>query len=204
MPSTIAPGVHEISAWSESGGKDYRVFLFADGTPTLVDTGKPDTTSGIIEGIEAVGVEPERLVITHGDGDHVGGFDAIVDRFDPESWVPEGMDPDAEAAPDHRFSDGAKIGRFVAVHTPGHEPEHHAIIDEAAGIAVMGDAVNGSDRRGLPAGYFTLPSGSRDLDLAVESLRKLLGYDFDVGLVFHGTSVTEDARDVLDRYVNPR
>jgi glyoxylase-like metal-dependent hydrolase (beta-lactamase superfamily II) len=203
MPTEVATDVYEISAWSEDGGKDYRVFLFAAGTPTLVDTGKPDTASAIIDGIEAVGVEPERVVITHGDGDHVGGFDAVVDRFAPETWVPEGTDLDAESTPTHWFSDGDRIGRFVAVHTPGHEPEHHVVIDEPAGIAVMGDAANGSDRRGLPPGYFTLPSSSTDLDQALESLRKLLDYDFDVGLVFHGSSVMEDARDKLDRYVNP-
>lgn len=203
MPTPITDDVYEISAWSEDGGKDYRVYLFTDGTPTLVDTGKPDTAGGIIDGIEAVGVAPERLVITHGDGDHVGGFDAIVDRYDPETWVPEATALDAAADPTHRFSDGATIGRFVAVHTPGHEPDHHVVVDETAGIAVMGDAANGSDRRGLPTGYFTLPSSSQDLDLAMESLQKLLDYDFDVGLVYHGTSVTEDAHEKLDAYVNP-
>lgn len=203
MPTEVAPDVHEISAWSADGGKDYRVFLFTAGTPTLFDTAKPDTASGIVEGIEAVGTRPERIVITHGDGDHVGGFDALVERYDPETWVPARTTLDARASPTHRYSDGDRIGRFLAVHTPGHEPDQHVIVDEAAGVAVMGDAANGADRRGLPPGYFTLPSSSDDLDVAMESLRKLLAYDLDVGLVYHGTSVLEDAGAKLDRYVDP-
>lgn len=203
MPTEIIPDVYEITGWSESRGKEYRIFLFAAGTPTLVDTGKPDTVDEMIEDIESVGIEPERLIITHGDSDHIGGFDEVVERFDPVSWVPEQTALDAASEPTHRFTDGAEIGRFEAVHTPGHEPDNHVLIDGTTGIAVMGDAANGSDRRGLPPGYFTIPSSSKDLDRAVESLRDLLAHDFDVALMFHGSSVMEDAHGKLDRYVNP-
>ena len=202
MISKIVPDVYEISARSAERGKEYRVFLFTNGTTTLVDTGRSDTTSGIIDGIEQIGEDPERLLITHGDRDHIGGFDAIVDRYDPESWVPEQTELTTESSPTHRYTNETTIGRFLAVHAPGHEPDNHVIIDQTKGIAVMGDAANGSDRRGLPAGYFTLPSSSQDLDLALKSLEKLLDYEFDLGLVFHGTSVRENAHEKLERYVS--
>lgn len=68
----------------------------------------------------------------------------------------------------------------------------------------MGDAVFGSDLRGLPAGYYVLPPAvySEDLNLADESLGKLLDFEFDVALLYHGSSVWEDAREKLDRFVN--
>jgi hypothetical protein len=68
---------------------------------------------------------------------------------------------------------------------------------------VLGDALSGADQRGLPAGYFHLPPAvySKDLNLAEESLERLLEYDFEVGLVYHGSSVTEDARAKVGRYV---
>jgi hydroxyacylglutathione hydrolase len=202
VPTEITDGVYDITAREEPSGKRYRVFLFTEGTPTLVDTGLPDSVETVVAGIEEVGVEPERLIVTHGDGDHVGGFDGIVEAFDPETWVPEATDAGVEA--DHRYGDGDRIGRFVAVHAPGHEPDNHALIDEDAGIAVMGDAISGADQRGLPAGNFHLPPAvySQDLNQAEESLERLLEYEFDVALVFHGSSVTEDAHAKLDRYVN--
>ena len=200
MPAEILDGVYDITCTDRLSR--LRVHLFVDGTPTLVDTGLADTTAALVEGIEEVGVEPERLVLTHGDGDHSGGFDAVVEEYDPETWVPAETALETENDPDHRFGDGTSIGRFVAVHTPGHRDDTYVLVDEDAGVVVMGDTVGGADRRGLPPGYFTLPPNSEDLGLAEESLERLLDYDFDVGLVSHGTSVTEDARGKIDRYVN--
>jgi glyoxylase-like metal-dependent hydrolase (beta-lactamase superfamily II) len=204
MPTEIAEDVYDITCLDEEGGKRYRVFLFADGTPTLVDAGLADTTDALTAGVEEVGVTPERLVVTHGDGDHIGGFDGVVDAYGVETWVPEQTNVETKHYPDHRYGDGDEVGRFTAVHVPGHEPDNHALVDEAAGVAVLGDALSGADQRGLPEGYFHLPPAvySQDLNRAEESLQRLLDYEFDVGLVFHGSSVTEDATAKIDRYVN--
>lgn len=204
MPREIVRNVYDITCRLEPSGKRYRVFLFADGTPTLFDAGLADTIDAVVEGVGEVEIEPERLIITHGDGDHIGGFDGLVDRFDLETWVPEQLETETEHGPDHVYGDGDRIGRFVAVHAPGHEPENHALIDEERGIAVMGDALSGADQRGLPAGYFHLPPAvySQDLNQAEGSLDRLLEFDFEVGLVYHGSSVTEGASEKLERYVN--
>ena len=204
MPTELVDGVYDITCREEKSGKRYRVFLFAGETPTLFDTGLADTATAVFDGVEDAGVEPERLIVTHGDPDHVGGFDAIVDRYDIETWVPEQTELETEHAPDHRYADGDLIGRFEAVHVPGHEPDNHALIDEDSGIAVMGDAVSGADQRGLPSGHFHLPPAvySQNLNEAESNLERLLDHEFDVGLVYHGSSVTADADAKLDRYVN--
>lgn len=204
MPTEITDGVYDITCLDESDGKRFRAFLFVEGTPTLFDAGLASTTETLFAGIDEVGVEPERLVITHGDGDHLGGFDGVVERYDVETWVPDRLEADTDREPDERYGDGDRIGRFVAVHTPGHEPEHHSLIDEGRGIAVLGDALSGADQRGLEAGRFHLPPAvySTDLNTAEESLERLLDYEFDVGLVYHGSSVTTDASAKIDRYVN--
>ena len=203
MPTELVEGVYDITC-REENGKRYRVFLFRGETPTLLDTGFADTAETVYEAIADVGVEPERLIITHGDGDHVDAFDAMVDRYGLETWVPKQTDLEADHEPDHRYGHGDRIGRFTAVHVPGHEPDNHALIDEDAGTAVMGDAVSGADQRGLPAGYFHLPPAvySQDLNEAEENLERLLDYEFEIGLVYHGSSVLEDASAKLDRYVN--
>lgn len=204
MPREIVPDVYDVTCLDEPDGKRYRAFLFTDGTPTLFDAGLERTTDALIDGIEAVGVDPERLVITHGDGDHVGGFDAVVDRYGVETLVPAGLDLDVAHEPDGEYGHGDRVGRFTAVHTPGHAPEHYSLIDEDRGIAVLGDALSGADQRGFARGAFHLPPAvySEDLDRAAESLDRLLAFEFDVGLVYHGSSVTRNAHEVLDRYVN--
>lgn len=89
----------------------------------------------------------------------------------------------------------------MAVHTPGHTEAHHSLVDESSGVAVVDEALFGSDARGLPAGYFVLPTAyySTDLATAGKSLSRLTECDFTIGLVYHGSSVTEDASGKLAR-----
>lgn len=205
MPTQLTPNVYDITIQDEGNGR-YRVFLIDSDVPTLMDTGLTDTGDALAAGVDEVGITPDRLIVTHGDIDHIGGFDAVVERYDLETYVPEQTTVDADHNPDHRYSEGDEIGSFIAVHVPGHTDDNHVLIDEDAGLAVMGDAVFGSDARGLPAGYFVLPTAfySADLAAADEHLERLLDYDFDTGLVYHGSSVTENAAAKLDAFVDFR
>jgi glyoxylase-like metal-dependent hydrolase (beta-lactamase superfamily II) len=198
----VAPDVYDLTVREQGGGR-YRVFLFDGETPTLVDAAFGDTVGVVADRLADLDVVPERLVVTHGDGDHVGGVAGLAERYDLETWLPEGVDLE-DHEPTGRYGDGDAVGRFTAVHTPGHAAEHHALVDEDAGVAVLGDAVFGSDARGLPEGYFVLPPAfyTADLGEADGSLERLLDYEFDVGLVYHGSSVTADASGKLERFVN--
>jgi glyoxylase-like metal-dependent hydrolase (beta-lactamase superfamily II) len=200
MPVEIREGVYDITCAETETGR-IRAFLFADGT--LVDCGLPDTTDALLEGIAATPIEPERLVVTHADRDHVGGFDAVVREHWVETYVPEGADLDTEFDPDNRYGHGDAVGPFEAVHLPGHRDHQHALINESDGVAVLADAVSGADQRGLPEGYFHLPPGvyTDDLNQAERSLERLLDYEFDAGLVYHGSSVLSGASEKLQRYV---
>ncbi|WP_197052370.1 MBL fold metallo-hydrolase [Halobellus rufus] len=205
MIDEVVPGVYDITTQTRPDGGRFRVYLFDGETPTLVDTGLGDGIDRIVDAVDEVGVDPERLLITHGDHDHVGGFDAVVDAFDLETWVPEQTDVGGlRNEPDHRYTEGTPIGDFVPVHLPGHRADNHALVDERRGVAVLGDAAFGSDRRGLPAGYLVPPPAafSEDVHEGELRLRDLLEYDFDVALVFHGSSVTEHARERLAAYVD--
>lgn len=196
----IVPDVYDLTLTEQAGGR-YRVFLFDGERPTLVDAGLPDTTDVVAERLDDLGVAPERLVVTHGDPDHAGGLPDLAARYDLETWVPEGTTLEGE--PDHRYGHGDRVAGFTAVHVPGHTPDHHALVQSDGGVAVLGDAVFGSDSRGLPEGYFVLPPAyySADLNAADENLERLLDYEFDVGLVFHGASVTEGAGEKLRAFV---
>lgn len=201
-PEEILDGVYDITV-SEDLGR-LRAYLFDGETPTLVDTTMGNLADTLVDGMEETGIEPERLVITHEDPDHVGAFDDVVDRYDVETWVPEDAEFDAENDPDHRYGDEETVGRFETIKIPGHTPGSSALVDEEEGILVAGDALVGSDWRGLPEGYLIPPPEgyTEDMHAAEKHLDRVLRHEFDVGLVFHGSSAFEDASDKLDAFLN--
>jgi glyoxylase-like metal-dependent hydrolase (beta-lactamase superfamily II) len=201
MPEEIADGVYDVTV-SEDGGR-YRCYLCTRDTPVLFDTGLDGTTDVLLDGLAEIGVTPEHVVVTHGDPDHVGGLPAVRAELDATTWVPRETDLADDSLADRRYADGDRIGPYRAVHVPGHEPDNYVLVDEDGGVAVMGDAVVGADQRGLPAGYFHLPPAVHSVDLneAEENLERVLAYEFDVGLVFHGSPVLSDASAKLERYV---
>lgn len=201
MPREILPGAYDLTCAPGPPPERIRAFLFESGT--LVDAGLPDTTDALLSEIDETGVAVERVVVTHADRDHVGGLDAVVDAHGAEVYLPVGADPDVASGVDHYYGEGDEIDGFEAVHLPGHRGHQHGLVSEARDLAVLADAVSGSDQRGLPAGHFHLPPAvySDDLGTAEASLEKLLDYEFDAGLVFHGSSVLADASAKLDAYV---
>jgi glyoxylase-like metal-dependent hydrolase (beta-lactamase superfamily II) len=108
--------------------------------PILFDTGFPDTTDVLVEGIEEAGLTSERVIIAHEDREHVGGLEAIVEEYDPETWAPaDAFDAIVEAygvEPDDRFEHGDWIGPDEAVHVPGHTPGCSVLVNEAEDSAV--------------------------------------------------------------------
>lgn len=201
MATEIASNVYEIELPSTE--ESYRAHLFDGEFSTLVDTGSADTVGTLIDELEKLDITPDRVLLTHADFDHAGGFDAIVDRYNPETWVPKQSTLDTTHEPDNRFEHGDIVWDFVAVHVPGHTTDNYAFINEDIGLAVLGDVLIGADRRGLPVGYFVLPEAiySNDLIAAERYLERLLAYDFDVGLVSHGSSVQNGAREKIEEYV---
>jgi glyoxylase-like metal-dependent hydrolase (beta-lactamase superfamily II) len=204
VPHEIVPDIYDITVRTDPTDRRYRVFLVDGEIPTLFDAGFGDTTDALFDGIEATGLRPQRLVVTHADPDHVGGFDAVVERYGTETFVPRQSDLETDRGVDHRYGDGDRISGFQAIHVPGHAADHHALVDEQRGVLIAGDALVGADLRGFPEGYL-LPHAAvyaADLKAAELNLDRLLNYEFDAALVYHGSSVTEGARGVLDRYVN--
>jgi len=204
MTTEIVTDVYDITVRRDPTGRRYRAYLIDNDVPTLYDAGFADTTNALFEGVSETGLQPERLVITHSDADHVGGFDDAVDQYGLETYVPAQSTLETETRPDHCYSDGDRIGGFEAIHVPGHSEDHYSLVNEDTGVLIAADAVSGADLRGFPEGYL-LPHAAvhaEDLKEAELNLDRLLEYEFDAALVSHGTSVVEDAWGVLDRYVN--
>lgn len=204
-PYEIIPDVYDITV-KRIDSRRYRSYLIDGDAPTLVDTchDEPGPIADLFEGIERIGIKPERLFITHGDRDHIGGFDAVVERYGVETWVPAETVAEPDNEPDHRYRDGDTFGGFEAVHVPGHEDDSYVLVNEDEGFAILGDAMVGADVRGLPPGYLVVhgEESTNDVRAAERNLTNLQDYDFHVGLVYHGTAVLEDASEKIEAYVD--
>jgi glyoxylase-like metal-dependent hydrolase (beta-lactamase superfamily II) len=203
MPTEILDGVYDITC-TEVDGAPGRIRAYLTDGGTLVDTGLPDSTTALLDGIDATGIDLERVVITHMHPDHTGGIDAVLGSYDADLYLPVGADPEETPPVDHFYSDGDTVGPFEAVHVPGHVGHQHALIATDDDYAILADAVSGADQRGLAGGFHLPPEKfTQDLGQAERSLEKLRAYEFDAGLVFHGSSVLSEASATLDRYVLP-
>lgn len=188
-----------------------RVFVLEDmppGTTTLVDTGFERTADYLVDTLRDEVGDVDRVVLTHDGGDHYGGLDAVVEAFDPELCA-AAAETDLLSSIDHEpdvlFEHGDRLdGDIEVVQVPGHSPCPSALLLHRAGALISADALDGADRRGLPAGYLLPPpeTFNHDHAAAERNLADLLEYDFDAVYVFHGSHVMEGAKEQLDRYLN--
>src|SRR4051795_13564863 len=106
--------------------------LTLDGTNTyvvgrwVVDPG-PDDDAHLAAVVEAAGGSVEQIVLTHDHIDHSEGAPALAERTGAEVIRPRG---------------GDRVGPFEAIATPGHSPDHVALL---AGTALFsGDTILGT------------------------------------------------------------
>ena len=128
------------------------------------------------------------VALTHDHSDHTEGVAALLERHPAPLAA-------ASGEVDVRLSGDARFGPFQAIPTPGHAPDHVALIAE--GACFTGDAVLGagsvfiSPHRGAMSGY-------------LGALRRLRAReDFDVLCPGHGPPVW-DVHAKLDEYIAHR
>ena len=178
------------SPWTGPEGNN--TYLLPGAVPTLVDAGV-----GAAAHLDAVSralgeSRLARVLITHSHPDHAGGIPALLERW-PEVSVLN--------FPPHRCHDGEIIaagdGRLVALHTPGHAPDHFCFLDEETRDLYCGDLA----RRG---GTIVVPA-SKGGNLAeyLASLRRIRDLAPARLLPGHGP-VIEDVAELIDEYLKHR
>jgi glyoxylase-like metal-dependent hydrolase (beta-lactamase superfamily II) len=158
--------------------------LTLDGTNTyvvehwVVDPGPADPAH-LDALVEAAGGTVEGIVLTHDHSDHSEGADPLAERT---------------GAPVVRPRGGERHGPFETIATPGHAPDHVALL---AGRALFtGDTVLGT------GSVFIMP-GEGSLAAYLDSLRRLRELEVDAILPGHGP-VVWDPRAKLDEYIAHR
>ncbi|RDZ41389.1 MBL fold metallo-hydrolase [Haloferax sp. Atlit-47N] len=205
--SNVTEGIDQIQF------EHVRVLVLKDtptGKTTLVDTGFDEDGEELVEILEREYGGVDRVIITHGDHGHHGGLPSVMEAFDPElvasaneSKLHEAIDYE----PDVTFTDGDLLdGNIRVIEVPGHTKATSALLLEDRDILISGDALDGADRAGLPAGYLLPPPAlfNDDHKAAEINLYDLLQYDFETLLVFHGSHVFEDPKGKLDDFLVER
>lgn len=179
--------------------------LVGSGTATLVDAGVGNAQHlvDLDEALRGAGARLGRVIVTHGHRDHAGGAPALATAHPGATllkypWPSE----DAQYGVEWRsIEDGETIPAgdeaLVALHTPGHSPDHVAFWHEPSGAIFSGDLVT--------AGSSVMIHTSRGGNLAqyLASLARLLALDPRVLLPAHGPRI-DDPRAVITGYLDHR
>jgi len=191
---------------------------------TLVDTTVGGGAEDLIGAAESAGAPIQRIVLTHGHGDHVGSLDTLKERLggDVEVYlsdldarihageqVVEGKLPGSwpkniKTTPDVRLTGGERIGSLETIPTPGHTPGHMAFVDTRDRTLIAGDvftsygnvAVTTHFYVRFPLAYIATWDRARD----IESARALRTLEPEVLVVGHGPA-TRSPSEAMDRAI---
>ncbi len=172
------PGVVRVRAPNPS-------VLTLDGTNTYVTGGwvvdpGPDMESHLDAVLTAAGGRIEGIALTHLHADHADGAEPLAAR--------------AGGVPVVLAGDGAQLGPFRALATPGHAPDHVCLL--LGRTCFTGDTVLGE-------GSVFISPGKGSLAAYLDSLRRLRALDLELVCPGHGPYV-RDPTAKLDELIAHR
>jgi Zn-dependent hydrolases, including glyoxylases len=170
-------------------------YLVLGERPVLVDAGAMD---GVVRIVREHAANLDAVVLTHQHGDHVGELDAVLDAFDADCY----------AFAEHSRRTGAlengdtiAVGdeSFEVVHTPGHAPDHVALLSEST--IFSGDVVVHDDGAFEDGSFGRTDIAGADRETLIDSLEAILDRlpdSVEHMYAGHGNEFHGDVRDVIE------
>ena len=199
MDFTLVPGFNP-GLYTGAGNNTY---VISGRTPTLLDaaTGAAAHLTALAAALTPASLA--QVLVTHAHPDHADGCDPIAERwpdavFRKMPWAERDRLQSVEYEP---IEDGNRIpvgdGTLLAVHTPGHAPDHLCFLDETTGTLFSADLV-------VPGSTVVIPaSRGGNLALYLASLRRVLALAPARMLPAHGAAI-DDPAVVLNQYLEHR
>jgi ribonuclease/clavin/mitogillin len=200
-PLNVVP-IHAANPGAMTGAGNW-TYLVGGATPVLIDAGvgQPAHMDAIAAAVSAEG--PQRVLVTHAHPDHAQGAAAMLERW-PSARFAKMPWPDRDArypVPWEPLADGERIragdDELVAVHTPGHAPDHLAFWHEPSRTVFSGDLVLLGGTVVIPASF-----GGRLADY-LHSLQRVRTLRPVRLLPAHGPAI-EDPEHVINQYLEHR
>ena len=204
MLTPILLDAHNPGPMTGRGNNTY-LLVGSDRQAVLIDAGvgDPHHLAALQAELQRHSARLAHVLVTHGHSDHASGATALRaahrgTRFHKCPW-PGVVESVAVAW--EPFADGDKLGVgddvLIAVHTPGHSPDHVVFWDPNARTAYIGDLV--------VSGSSVMIHSSRGGKLAqyMSSLERVRQLDAVRLLPAHGDEVT-DPESILEEYLRHR
>ena len=204
MFAPILVHAHNPGPWTGEGNNTFLI-VGRGGHGTLIDAGQGHDAhlAEMDTHLRRHGARLHQVLVTHGHTDHASGAAHVGKahpgaRFRKKAWPGE----------DHRFdvawhdvADSERVdiggGELVALHTPGHAPDHVAFWHEASGTVFSGDLVMAKGSVMIHA------SRGGDLTEYLASLERIRGLAPARLLPAHGPAIEAPAA-LLTRYIEHR
>ena len=195
-------GVHACNPGPITGDGNW-TWLIPGRVPTLVDAGTGEPAH--LEALERAlaGQTLAQVIVTHGHTDHASGAPSILERmpgtrFRKMPWP--GRD-EKWLVPWSSLRDGdiveAGDTSLVAIHTPGHAPDHLCFWHEGTRTLLCGDLAARGTTVFIPANL------SGDLSAYLASLERILALDPKRMLPAHGP-IIDNPEGILRHYIQHR
>jgi endoribonuclease LACTB2 len=177
-------------------------YLVGDRALALIDPGASDAGEltrlfAVIDDFAREGRPVTQIWLTHHHGDHVGGLGTVWERLGRVPVFAHPQTADRVAVPCKPAGEGdLLLGRWRALHTPGHARGHLCFFDEGTGALLCGDMVSG-----VSTIVIDPPEG--DMAEYLRQLERLRALAPRTLYPAHGTAIP-DAVEKLDEYLAHR
>lgn len=204
MFTPILVHAHNPGPWTGDGNNTFLI-VGRDGHATLIDAGQGHDAhlDDVSAHLRRHAARLQQVLVTHGHSDHASGAERVGQahpeaRFRKKAWPGE----------DHRFAvtwhdvaDGEQVDiggdALVALHTPGHAPDHVAFWHERSGTVFSGDLVMAKGSVMIHA------SRGGDLTQYLASLERVRALRPTRLLPAHGPAI-DAPEHLLTRYIDHR